>query len=48
MTCYTPLQLNVIFDKWYKHPFADVRKQIQFGKGATQMVENYRLSRFAC
>jgi DNA-damage-inducible protein D len=30
------------------HHFADARKQIQFGKGATQMVEDYHLSRFAC
>lgn len=30
------------------HHFAGVRKQIQFGKGATQMVEDYHLSRFAC
>lgn len=30
------------------HHLADVRKQIQFGKGATQMVEDYHLSRFAC
>lgn len=31
-----------------KHHFAGARKQIQFGKGATQMVEDYHLSRFAC
>lgn len=30
------------------HHFADVRKQIEFGKGATQMVEDYHFSRFAC
>lgn len=30
------------------HHFADVRKQIQFGKGATQAVEDHHLSRFAC
>ncbi len=30
------------------HHFADARKQIEFGKGATQMVEDYHLSRFAC
>ena len=30
------------------HHFAGARKQIQFGKGATQMVEDYHLSRFAC
>jgi DNA-damage-inducible protein D len=30
------------------HHFADVRKQIEFGKGATQDVEDYHLSRFAC
>lgn len=30
------------------HHFADARKQIEFGKGATQMVEDYHLSRFSC
>ena len=30
------------------HHFAGARKQIQFGKGAMQMIENYHLSRFAC
>ncbi len=30
------------------HHFAGARKQIKFGKGATQMVEDYHLSRFAC
>ena len=30
------------------HHFAGARKQIQFGKGATQLVEDYHLSRFAC
>lgn len=30
------------------HHFARARKQIEFGKGATQMVEDYHLSRFAC
>jgi DNA-damage-inducible protein D len=30
------------------HHFAGARKQIQFGKGATQMVEDYHLARFAC
>lgn len=30
------------------HHFAGARKQIEFGKGATQMVEDYHLSRFAC
>lgn len=30
------------------HHFADVRKVIQAGKGATQMIEDYHLSRFAC
>jgi len=30
------------------HHFAGARKQIQFGKGAIQMVEDYHLSRFAC
>jgi len=30
------------------HHFAGARKQIQCGKGATQMVEDYHLSRFAC
>ena len=28
--------------------FAGAGKQIDFGKGATQMVEDYHLSRFAC
>jgi DNA-damage-inducible protein D len=28
--------------------FAGARKQIEFGKGATQMIEDYHLSRFAC
>ena len=31
-----------------KHHFTGSGKQIQFGNGATQMVEDYRLSRFAC
>ena len=31
-----------------KHHFAGAGKQIEFGKGATQMVEDYHLSRFAC
>lgn len=31
-----------------QYHFADVRKQIQFGKGAIQMVEDYHFSRFAC
>lgn len=31
-----------------KHHFAGAGKQIQFGKGATQMVDDYHLSRFAC
>jgi len=31
-----------------KHHFTGAGKQIQFGKGATQMVEDYHLSRFAC
>lgn len=31
-----------------QHHFAEVRKEIQFGKGATQLVEDYHLSRFAC
>ncbi len=30
------------------HHFVGAHKQIQFGKGATQMVEDYHLSRFAC
>jgi DNA-damage-inducible protein D len=30
------------------HHFAGARKQIEFGKGATQMIEDYHLSRFAC
>ncbi len=30
------------------HHFAGAGKQIQFGKGAMQMVEDYHLSRFAC
>ena len=30
------------------HHFAGARKQIQFGKGATQLVEDYHLSRSAC
>lgn len=30
------------------HHFAGAGKQIEFGKGATQMVEDYHLSRFAC
>lgn len=30
------------------HHFADVRKPILGGKGATQIVEDYHLSRFAC
>ena len=31
-----------------RNHFAGADKQIQFGKGATQMVEDYHLSRFAC
>jgi DNA-damage-inducible protein D len=31
-----------------KHHFTGAGKQIDFGKGATQMVEDYHLSRFAC
>ena len=31
-----------------KHHFTGSGKQIQFGKGATQMVDDYHLSRFAC
>lgn len=31
-----------------KHHFTGSGKQIQFGKGAMQMVEDYHLSRFAC
>lgn len=31
-----------------KHHFAGAGKQIEFGKGATQIVEDYHLSRFAC
>jgi DNA-damage-inducible protein D len=31
-----------------KHHFAGAGKQIQFGKGAMQMIEDYHLSRFAC
>lgn len=30
------------------HHFVGAHKQIQFGKGAMQMVEDYHLSRFAC
>lgn len=30
------------------HHFTGSGKQIEFGKGATQMVEDYHLSRFAC
>lgn len=30
------------------HHFASAGKQIEFGKGAMQMVEDYHLSRFAC
>jgi DNA-damage-inducible protein D len=30
------------------HHFAGAGKQIEFGKGAMQMVEDYHLSRFAC
>lgn len=30
------------------HHFAGARKQIQMGKGATQMIDDYHLSRFAC
>ena len=30
------------------HHFTGAGKQIEFGKGATQMVEDYHLSRFAC
>lgn len=30
------------------HHFAGAGKQIDFGKGATQIVEDYHLSRFAC
>lgn len=30
------------------HHFVGAAKQIQFGKGALQMVEDYHLSRFAC
>lgn len=30
------------------HHFAGAGKQINFGKGATQTVEDYHLSRFAC
>ena len=30
------------------HHFVGAAKQIEFGKGATQMVEDYHLSRFAC
>ncbi len=31
-----------------EHHFTGAGKQIEFGKGATQMVEDYHLSRFAC
>lgn len=31
-----------------KHHFAGAGKQIEFGKGATQAIEDYHLSRFAC
>ncbi len=31
-----------------QHHFADVRKPIPGGKGSSQMVEDYHLSRFAC
>lgn len=31
-----------------EHHFTGTGKQIEFGKGATQMVEDYHLSRFAC
>lgn len=30
------------------HHFTGAGKQIEFGKGATQMIEDYHLSRFAC
>lgn len=30
------------------HHFVGAAKQIEFGKGATQMIEDYHLSRFAC
>jgi hypothetical protein len=30
------------------HHFVGAAKQIEFGKGAIQMVEDYHLSRFAC
>jgi DNA-damage-inducible protein D len=30
------------------HHFAHARKQIQLGKGAMQMIDDYHLSRFAC